>query len=97
MITAEFTIRKIGNSCGAIFSAKILKALNATEPGSKLIICVNDDGSATIRAKESGKSFEGGFREFERYASAWDDPDRSPQQMSEEFRKDWISKKEEIW
>lgn len=72
MITAELSIRKIGNSSGVIIPAAVLNEMRATEIGSKLIISVDDNGEARLEKKRETMAFPGPFKGFERFAAAWD-------------------------
>lgn len=86
MLTAEFTIRKIGNSFGAIFPAEILKALKIAGTGSKLEIFVNDNGTAVLKAKDVPMDSEGPFKDLNVYASAWDGSEKTAMEMAEELK-----------
>lgn len=85
MITAELSIRKIGNSNGVIIPASILNVMRATEPGSKLIISVDDNGAARLEKKRDTEAFSGPFKTFERFAAAWDSEESSVE-MAEKLR-----------
>lgn len=85
MFTSEVTIRKIGNSLGAIFSSEILKALDLTTEGSKAILSIRDDGTAILKAKNHITD-ESPFNKLNRYAPVWREEGKSAIAAAEEIK-----------
>ena len=85
MITRELTIRKIGNSYGAILPVEVRNALNISGETGKVLISVDDKGVATLKAKSSDAG-AGIFKSLKKYASAWEESGESAVEVAEKLK-----------
>jgi len=97
MIASEISIRKIGNSFGLILTKDILKAMRASLPGTKILVSVDDEGMATMKAVEKDGPFKGPFAGLAKYASLWNGEDNSAVETAEDLKAGRNDKTFEVW